>query len=117
MPDINCHGGERASTVARFLRPAMSRPNLQVRINTRVHSLLIDNGRPVFESSTIIEYLQVHHPGPTHWIPDGDAGVRVRFLDRFFDLYVMGNMAIDFFTGLNDVVEARTVVPSATPQP
>jgi len=32
-------------------------------------------------------------------------------------LYVMGNMAIDFFTGLNDVVEARTVVPSATPQP
>jgi choline dehydrogenase len=47
VPDINCHGGERASTVARFLRPAMSRPNLQVRINTRVHSLLIENGRCV----------------------------------------------------------------------
>ena len=54
--------------------------------------LLIDDGRPVFESSTIIEYLEVHHPGPNQWIPDGDAGVRVRFLDRFFDLYVMGNM-------------------------
>jgi glutathione S-transferase len=54
--------------------------------------LLIDDGRPIFESSTIIEHLQVHHPGRTQWIPDGDAGVRVRFLDRFFDLYVMGNM-------------------------
>ena len=54
--------------------------------------LLIDDGRPIFESSTIIEHLQVHHPGRIQWIPDGDAGVRVRFLDRFFDLYVMGNM-------------------------
>ena len=25
--------------------------------------LLIDDGRPVFESSTIIEHLQAHHPG------------------------------------------------------
>ena len=34
VPDCNYHGGERASTVARFLRPAMSRPTSQVRINT-----------------------------------------------------------------------------------
>ena len=54
--------------------------------------LLIDDGVPVFESSTIIEYLQAHHPGPNTWIPDGEAGRRTRFLDRFFDLYVMGNM-------------------------
>lgn len=54
--------------------------------------LLIDNGRPVFETSTIIEHLQAHHPGPNRWIPDGEAGRQVRFLDRFFDLYVMGNM-------------------------
>lgn len=54
--------------------------------------LLIDDGRPVFESSTIIEHLQAHHPGPNRWIPDGEQGRRVRFLDRFFDLYVMGNM-------------------------
>jgi choline dehydrogenase len=45
VPDLNYHGGERASTVARFLRPAMSRPNLQVRINTRALGLLLENGR------------------------------------------------------------------------
>ena len=56
--------------------------------------LIIDDGRPVFESTTIIEHLQAHHPGPNRWIPDGEEGRRVRFLDRFFDLYVMGNMQV-----------------------
>jgi len=46
-PDCNYHAGERASTVARFLRPAMSRPNLVVRINTLVHALLFDGDRCV----------------------------------------------------------------------
>ena len=54
--------------------------------------LLIDDGRPVLESSTIIEHLQAHHRGAHDWIPQGEVGRRVRFLDRFFDLYVMGNM-------------------------
>jgi choline dehydrogenase len=42
IPDCNYHGGERASTVARFLRPAMSRPNLDVRINTHVERLVFE---------------------------------------------------------------------------
>ena len=54
--------------------------------------LLIDEGRPVFESSTIIEHLHAHHRGSNDWIPKGETGRRVRFPDRFFDLYVMGNM-------------------------
>ena len=54
--------------------------------------LLVDNGQTVVETTCIIEHLQVHHPGPNRWIPDGDLGLRVRFLDRFFDLYVMNNM-------------------------
>ena len=54
--------------------------------------LLIDNGDPIFESTTIIEHLAANHPGKYNWIPDGALGRRVRFLDRFFDLYVMGNM-------------------------
>ena len=54
--------------------------------------LLLDDGRPVMESTTIIEHLAAHHPGPNRWIPDGDDGRRARFLDRFFDTYVMGNM-------------------------
>lgn len=54
--------------------------------------LLIDDGRPVLESSTIIEHLHAHHRGPNDWIPEGETGRKARFLDRFFDLYVMGNM-------------------------
>jgi len=54
--------------------------------------LLVDDGETVAESTPIIEHLAEHHPGPNRWIPDGDRGLRVRFLDRFFDTYVMGNM-------------------------
>jgi glutathione S-transferase len=54
--------------------------------------LLLDDGEPVMETTPIIEHLQAHHPAPNMWIPDGELGRRVRFLDRFFDLYVQGNM-------------------------
>ena len=54
--------------------------------------LLVDNGRIIAETSCIIEYLQVHHPGANVWIPGGEDGLRVRFLDRFFDLHIQGNM-------------------------
>jgi glutathione S-transferase len=54
--------------------------------------VLVDDGKAVIETSCIIEHLQAHHRGPNEWIPDGDLGRRVRFLDRFFDLYVMENM-------------------------
>ena len=54
--------------------------------------LLLDGDRRVIETTPIIEHLQANHPGPNRWIPDGGLGRRVRFLDRFFDLYIMGNM-------------------------
>jgi glutathione S-transferase len=54
--------------------------------------LLVDDDETVVETTPIIEHLQARHPGPNRWIPDGEAGRRTRFLDRFFDLYVMGNM-------------------------
>ena len=44
--------------------------------------VLVDDGRIIAETSCIIEYLQVHHPGPNSWIPAGDEGLRVRFLGR-----------------------------------
>jgi glutathione S-transferase len=44
------------------------------------------------ESTPIIEHLQAEHGGTHRWIPDGDIGRRVRFLDRFFDLRVMQQM-------------------------
>jgi glutathione S-transferase len=56
--------------------------------------LLLDGGRPVFETTCIIEHLQAHHPSKNRWIPDGELGRRVRFLDRFFDLHVMNNVQV-----------------------
>lgn len=66
----------------------------------RLFPLLLDNGTPVVETSCIIEHLQAHHPGPNEWIPAGDEGRRARFLDRFFDLYVMNNMSAPVFDAL-----------------
>jgi glutathione S-transferase len=62
--------------------------------------LLLDDGRPFAESTPIIEHLQAEHGGIHRWIPDGDIGRRVRFLDRFFDLYVMGNMQVPVFDAI-----------------
>jgi glutathione S-transferase len=56
--------------------------------------LLIDAGRPIPESTCIIEHLDAHHPGANRWIPDGELGRRVRFLDRIFDLRVMDRTTI-----------------------
>lgn len=53
---------------------------------------LVDDGMVIPEASSIIEHLQAHHPGPSRWIPEGEAGRRVRLLDRVFDLHIQGNM-------------------------
>lgn len=54
--------------------------------------VLVDDGEVVAETTCIIEHLQARHRGPNIWIPEGEHGRRVRFLDRFFDLHVQGNM-------------------------
>ncbi len=55
--------------------------------------LLLDGDRPVVESSTIIEYLHIHYPGPASLIPaEPDAALQVRMLDRVFDNHIMNNM-------------------------
>jgi glutathione S-transferase len=62
--------------------------------------VLLDDRKPVIETTVIIEHLQAHHRGPNEWIPGGDLGRRVRFLDRFFDLYVMDNMSVAVFNAI-----------------
>src|SRR5262245_34446859 len=55
--------------------------------------VLVDDGRPVVETSIIIEHLGLHHPGPVRLIPeDPRAALDVRMLDRFSDSYVMTPM-------------------------
>ena len=56
----------------------------------RKFPLLVDGERSIVETSIIIEYLQLAHPGPLRLLPDDPmAALDVRFLDRFFDLHVM----------------------------
>jgi glutathione S-transferase len=55
--------------------------------------VLTDGGATVIEASIIIEYLQLRYPGPARLIPaDSQAALHTRFLDRFFDNYVMEPM-------------------------
>lgn len=52
--------------------------------------ILRDGDRTVMEATVVIEYLQLHHPGPIRLIPDDpDLAIEARMLDRVFDNYVM----------------------------
>lgn len=55
--------------------------------------ILVDRDRSIAESSIIIEYLGLHHPGPVTLIPhDARAALDVRMMDRVFDNFVMTPM-------------------------
>jgi glutathione S-transferase len=83
--------------------------------------LLTDGDRTISESSIIIEYLAVHHPGAVKLIPDDpDQAIEVRMLDRFFDHYVMdaqGRVVVDFIRdGARDsrgIREARALLDTS----
>lgn len=46
-PEFNVHKGRRASTSERFLKPAMSRPNLRVESSALAHRILFEGSRAV----------------------------------------------------------------------
>jgi len=84
--------------------------------------LLVDGERQVMEATSIIEYLDVHRPGPSRLIPaDADTAVDVRMLDRFFDNYINGPQQRIVFNQLRPeadrdpygVNEARTALETA----
>jgi glutathione S-transferase len=84
--------------------------------------VLLDEGRTYVESSVIIEYLGIRHPGAVKFIPaDTSAALEVRMLDRCFDNYVMTPMqkiVADFIRAESDrdptgVREARALLDSA----
>jgi glutathione S-transferase len=54
--------------------------------------LLLDDGRPVMESSVIIEHLALHHGAQALLPGDGATALDIRFMDRVFDNYVMTPM-------------------------
>lgn len=84
--------------------------------------VLTDDGRTVVESSIIIEYLARRHPGPVRLVPeDVEAALEARFMDRFFDNFVMTPMSKVVTDRLRPeserdafgVKEARTVLDTA----
>ncbi|MGH6651660.1 MAG: glutathione S-transferase family protein [Sphingopyxis sp.] len=54
--------------------------------------LIVHDGRPWFEASIIIEYLDHLVPEPRLIPQDFEAALQVRLLDRIFDNHVMGQM-------------------------
>jgi glutathione S-transferase len=53
----------------------------------------VDDGRMIAESSIIIEHLALHHRGTVRLLPDDPVeALEVRFMDRFFDHYIMTPM-------------------------
>jgi glutathione S-transferase len=83
--EFRCIGPDTPQHVADWMR----------RWPLRKFPLLLDGEREIVESSIIIEYLQMAHPGPVHLLPaDPMATLDVRFLDRFFDLHIMDAMQI-----------------------
>jgi glutathione S-transferase len=89
--EFRCVGPDTPQHVAEWLR----------RWPLRKFPLLVDGERDVVETSIIIEYLDLVHPGPVRLLPaDPLAALDVRFLDRFFDLHVMEAMQVAVFSAL-----------------
>jgi glutathione S-transferase len=80
----------------------------QLRTPLRKFPLLVDDEGSVVESSIIIEYLQLHFPGPVRLLPDDPmAALEVRFLDRIFDLHVMDAMQVAVDSALKRIPMTR----------
>ena len=59
----------------------------------KLFPVLVDGDATLIESSIIVEHLAQHRPGAVRLVPDdARAALRTRFMDRFFDNYVMNPM-------------------------
>jgi glutathione S-transferase len=55
--------------------------------------VLRDGEQTLMEATVIVEHLDLRHPGPVRLLPaDPQVALRVRFMDRVFDNYVMTPM-------------------------
>jgi glutathione S-transferase len=84
--------------------------------------VLVDNGAAIPEATIIIDHLGLYHPGPVQLVPsDAKAALDVRFMDRFFDNYVMTPMMKIVFDHIRapanrdaqGVAEARAMLDTA----
>jgi glutathione S-transferase len=76
-------GDERSSAAFRAVWPMAKMPVLRDEARDRT----------VAEATIIVEYLDVHYPGATRFVPaDADDAWQTRMWDRFYDLYVQEPM-------------------------
>ena len=55
--------------------------------------VLVDDGRSLMEASVIVEHITLHYAGSLRLLPeDAKLALDVRFMDRFFDNYIMTPM-------------------------
>jgi glutathione S-transferase len=106
----------------RSLEQPEAREELAALWPMRRFPVLVDRGRTILEASCIVEYLDLHHPGPARLIPaDPVAALEVRMLDRVFDNYVSTPQQKVVFDSLRPadsrddygVTEARTMLETA----
>ncbi len=72
----------------------------------RKFPLLKEGDAIVLEASTIIEHLQIHHPGPVPLIPGDPAeALSTRMMDRVFDNYVAGPQGRIVFDSLRPAAD------------
>jgi glutathione S-transferase len=73
----------------RNLEDAQANAELAALWPMRRFPVLVDGDRTVIEATCVIEYLDLHYPGPVKLIPnDRETALEVRMLDRFFDNYI-----------------------------
>jgi glutathione S-transferase len=84
--------------------------------------VLVDGERTVTEATSIIEYLDLYHPGPVRLLPaDPKAALEVRAMDRFFDNYIATPQQKPVFDSLrpeavrdpHGVAEAKALLETA----
>jgi glutathione S-transferase len=84
--------------------------------------VLEDGDRVIVETSIVVEYVDLHYPGPVRLVPeDPEAALKVRMLDRVFDNYVMTPMQKIVFNrfcpaearNAHDVAQARSTIETA----
>jgi glutathione S-transferase len=106
----------------RSLEEPEAREELAALWPMRRFPVLVDQDRTILEASCIVEYLDLHHPGPVRLIPANPAtALEVRMLDRVFDNYVstpQQKVVLDSLRPADSrddygVAEARTALETA----
>jgi glutathione S-transferase len=106
----------------RSLEDPLAKEELAALWPMRRFPVQVDQGRTIIEASCVVEYLDLHHPGPVRLIPaEPKAALEVRMLDRVFDNYVstpQQKVVFDRLRAENDrdaygVAEARAMLETA----